>query len=159
MFKCPVHSAVNEARLHRLTPLIVLPLCLLLYEHPPQGCASKTALLFLLSLPPDLARRQSIQRRRKVLIWGGEKVLTREAWAQRNSEVVQLFPSSLSRSVSLYLSLLQCSWGERAVGRIFVLLCAHFIPCSPAEQGYAAWSERLCWNAYNALWKLWLLLI
>lgn len=83
MFKCPVHYVVNEAHLQRLAQLIVLPFCLLLYEHLPQGCASKTAFLFLPSFPPDLARRQSIQRRRKVLIWGGEKVLTREARAKK----------------------------------------------------------------------------
>lgn len=52
---------------------IVLLVCLLLYEQPPQGCASKSALCFLLAFPPDLGRRQSTQRRRKkgsYLSWG-----------------------------------------------------------------------------------------
>lgn len=77
-------SAVNESWLPRLTSATVISLCLLLYEHPPQGCASKTALLFFfIPFPTDSARRQTILRRRKVLIWGREKVLTWEARARK----------------------------------------------------------------------------
>lgn len=39
-------NAVNESCLPRLTSATVISLCLLLCKHPPQGCASKKALLF-----------------------------------------------------------------------------------------------------------------
>lgn len=137
---------------------IVISLCPLLFEHPPQGCANKTVLLLSTPTPPpppDSARRQSIQRRRrKVVIWGREKVLIREARAKKLWACPAFLP--LSPSVAPFF---RVPGGGRTVGCIFVLLCAHFMLRSPAERGYAAWSERPCWNAYNALWKLWLLLI
>lgn len=134
-------------------PLAGISHCLLLNEHPPQGCASKTALShsFFFSFSPDSARRQSIQSR-KVLVWGWEKVLTREAGAKELRDCWAFLPP-------FCVSLLWSSWGERTVGYIFVLLRAHFVLRSPAERGYAAWSARPCWNAYNAVWRLWLLLI
>lgn len=110
-------------------------------------------LFFLIPSAADSARRQSIQTSRKVFIWSGEKGLNPRNWTKGTQRWL-----SFSPSVPPFFFRVP-GGRDHAVGCIFVLLCAHFMLRSPAERDYAACTERPCWNAYNALWKLWLLLI
>lgn len=90
--------------------------------------------------------------KKKGFFWSGEKGLNPRNWTKGTQRWL-----SFSPSVPPFFFRVP-GGREHAVGCIFVLLCAHFMLRSPAERGYAACTERPCWNAYNALWKLWLLL-